>query len=234
MMVTPYHHARDHHLNMHHARYKKEEEEKLIQERSRPPITPVTMVVHHHHGRDQGRDHLQESLSFFLFFPCVHHPRDQFFKAWSRPWSMPCLLLCFVFVFQMFLKVVMCYNHLNISIYACIYIVQRSFINYMYFGVSAMRVFLSKLYLKFRFWIWMVFLSGVTSLELGIRYSITCLSVRFRTIGLKLKLDLIECACCLKIPWCSCQLAVARSWLMREEKRTAGADSGTGRFCPVV
>ena len=76
-MVTPYHHARDHHLNMHHARYKKEEEEKLIQERSRHAITPVTMVVHHHHGLD----HLKESLSFFLFFPCVHHPRDHVYRA---------------------------------------------------------------------------------------------------------------------------------------------------------
>ena len=85
-MVTPLHHARDHHLNMHHARYKKEEEEKLIQEMSRPSITPVNMVVHHHHGRDQDRDHLQGLLSFFSSPVCItpvtiitkhDHARDQ-------------------------------------------------------------------------------------------------------------------------------------------------------------
>ena len=57
----------------------------------------------------------------------------------------------FVFVFQMFLQVIMCYNHPNISIYAYIRIVQRSFTNYMYFRVGSMRVFLSKLCLSLEF-----------------------------------------------------------------------------------
>ena len=60
-----------------------------------------------------------------------------------------------------------------------------------------------------------VSLSGATSLELGIRYSITWLSVRFRTIGLKLKLDLIECACCLKNPLVF--LPVSRGALLTDE-----------------
>ena len=184
-MVTPNHHARDHHTNYHHARYKRKERRKIVPWPSRPGIMPVTNVYHHHHGRDQGRDRFQE-LFFFFFSP---PPRPwSIFKAWSRPWSMPCLLQCFVLLFKCDLKGVLCYNHPKISIHACIYIVQRSLTNYTYFGGNSMRVLLSKLCLSLEFeYVWclsfsrpILSLSGVTSLELGIRYSITCLSARLR------------------------------------------------------
>ena len=59
----------------------------------------------------------------------------------------------------------------------------------------------------------------------GIRYSITYLSIRFRITGVKLKLGLIECDCCLKIPWCSCQ------WIFKQQTHSIKSSLS---FTPVI
>ena len=104
-----------------------------IQERSRPSITPVTMVLTTITVVIKAVT-TSRSFFFFLSFLPMFSPRPwPIFKAWSRPWSLPYFLLSCVFVFQMLLMIVISYNYPNISIYACIYIVQRSFTNYKYF-----------------------------------------------------------------------------------------------------
>ena len=110
------------------------------------------MITPDHHARDHGMKppsrpwhHLWPLLRVFLFLLFLIMPMITFegmittlFTAVISVLFPPC------FFFQMLFTSYFVIYPYNISIYACICVIQRSFINYMYFRVSLMSVFFNK------------------------------------------------------------------------------------------